>query len=65
MESSLEIGSPSIPTPDGLPKRDGLKTAFYVCAGVMVGILICRYIQLQDSKILSDDTKGGVSKTSD
>lgn len=65
MESNLEIGSPNIPTPDGLPQNDGLKTAFYVCAGVMVGILICRYILLKDNKILSYDAKGEVSKTSD
>jgi hypothetical protein len=57
MENNLEIGSPNIPTPEGLPKNDGLKTALFVCVGVMAGILICKYILLQENKIIIDDTK--------
>lgn len=40
MENNLEIGNPKIPTPDGLPKKNELKTLAYLCAGVAAGLLI-------------------------
>jgi capsular polysaccharide biosynthesis protein len=43
MESFLDIGNPSIPTPNEMPKKN-MNAIILICVGIMVGITISQII---------------------
>ena len=46
----MEIGNPNIPTPNGLPNNDNLKTVMAIGIVVMAGIVIYQMFKDKDEK---------------
>ena len=50
MEEFMEIGNPNIPTPNGLPNNDNIKTLIVIGIVVMAGIVIYQMFKNKDEK---------------
>ena len=50
MEIDFEIGNPNIPTPNGLPNTDNLKTLMAIAVGIVAGIIIYQMLKIKDEK---------------
>ena len=55
MESFMEIGHPSIPSPNEAPNKN-MSAIILICVGVMVGITICQIIILRNEEDKSKRT---------
>ena len=50
----MEIGNPNIPTPNGLPNNDNIKTLMVIGVSVMAGIVIYQIFKNIDEKLNSN-----------